>query len=145
MTRFQPSPLLRNILLLDGVSCIAAGLLMAIGASFLAGLLALPGNLLLGAGVFLIVFGAGVLIVARQQALATAAVMAIIACNIVWAVESVAVLLAGAVSPNAFGIVFVLAQAFWVAALASVQIVLLKRDKAARVAQSGALPTDVRR
>lgn len=145
MTRFQPSPLLRNILLLDGASCIAAGLLMAIGASLLAGLLALPGSLLLGAGVFLVVFGAGVLIVARQQAVATAAVMAIIACNIVWAVESAAVLLAGAVSPNAFGIAFVLAQAFWVAALASVQIVLLKRDKVARVAQSGALPTEGRR
>ncbi|MFC0284361.1 hypothetical protein ACFFJB_12260 [Camelimonas abortus] len=134
MTRFHPGPMLRNILMLDGVSCLAAGALMALGGGYLAGLLELPEALLRGAGAFLLIFGGAVLLAVRPAVVARAAVIAVIACNVVWAVESVALLLAGWLAPNAAGVAFVLAQAAWVAALAVVQTVLLKRAAASRAA-----------
>lgn len=131
MTRFQPSPMLRNLLALDAVTCLGAGALMAIGGGHLASLLALPEPLLRYAGVFLIVFGGAVGLLARRAHAPKAAVMAVIVCNALWAIESVAIIAAGWVTPNAFGVAFVVAQAVWVAALAALQYACLRRQAVA--------------
>ncbi|GHE55552.1 hypothetical protein GCM10019059_13740 [Camelimonas fluminis] len=128
MTRFQTSPMLRNLLILDAVTCLGAGALMAIGGGYLASLLALPEPLLRYAGAFLIVFGGAVGLLARGARPPRAAVVAVIVCNALWAVESVAIIVAGWVTPNALGVAFVLAQAVWVAALAALQYGCLRRQ-----------------
>ena len=131
MTRFQTSPLLRNLLILDAVTCLAAGALMAVAGGYLASLLALPEPLLRYAGVFLIVFGGAVGLLARRARIPRAAVAAVIVCNALWAIESIAIIPAGWVTPNAFGVAFVLAQAVWVAALAALQYGCLRRQSVA--------------
>ncbi|MFD2676386.1 hypothetical protein [Camelimonas lactis] len=128
MTRFHTSPMLRNLLVLDAVTCLGAGALMAIGGGHLASLLALPEPLLRYAGVFLIVFGGAVGLLARSARVPRAAVLAVVVCNALWAIESVAIIAAGWVTPNAFGVAFVLAQAVWVAALAALQYACLRRQ-----------------
>lgn len=127
MTSFHASPLLRNILVADAITCLGAGVLMALGGGYLAALLALPEPLLRYAGIFLVVFAGGVGLLARRATIPRAAVVAVIICNAIWALESVALLLTGWVVPNALGVAFILAQAAWVAMLAVAQYACLRR------------------
>lgn len=128
MTNFQSSPMLRNILVLDAVTCIGAGLLLLVGAGYLANFLALPELLLRYSGLFLIAFGCSVAIVARMPRPGRAVVVAIIAANAIWAIESLALLFTGWVAPNGAGVGLIVAQATGVALLAVIQTVCLLRD-----------------
>lgn len=131
MSTIKVSPFLRNIFAIDAVTCLAAGLLMAVGGSDLASLLAFPEFLLRYAGLFLIIFGGFVGLVARRATIAATAVWVIVICNALWAAESVAVLVTGWVAPNALGVAFVLAQAAWVGLLAGMQYACLRRERSA--------------
>lgn len=134
MTRSESRAMLRNILILDAVTCLAAGALMAIAGGHLAPMLGLPEPLLRYAGLFLIAFGAGVGLLARNARPPRAAIVAIIICNAFWAIESVAIIVAGWVTPNALGVAFILAQAAWVALLAAAQTVCVLRKAATQTA-----------
>lgn len=131
MTRFQPGPMLRKLLIADAATCLGAGVLLAIGGGYLASLLALPELLLRCAGAFLIIFGFTVGMLARREHAPKIATMAVIVANALWAIESVAIVAAGWVTPNALGMTFVLAQAAWVAVLAAWQYACLKRQAVA--------------
>jgi hypothetical protein len=131
MLTSRPSPLLRQALLADAVLSGATGLLMLLGAGFLAGLLDLPEALLRYAGLALVPYVAFVAYVATRKPISRAAVWVVIVANDLWAAASVALLLTGWLTPNALGTGFVLFQALVVAALSAVQFVAVRRSAAA--------------
>ncbi|TPG57209.1 hypothetical protein EAH89_12215 [Roseomonas nepalensis] len=115
------SPFLRRALLLDAAASGATGALMLLAASPLAELTLLPPGLLRAAGAVLIPYTAFVLWLGRHAAPPRGLVRAVVAINLLWTVESVAILALGWVSPNALGTAFVLAQALAVLAFAGLQ------------------------
>jgi hypothetical protein len=112
---------LRQALRADALTSGATGLLMAGGAGLLTKLLALPEQLLLGAGLALLPFAALVAYLAGRAPIPRAAVWAVILVNGLWALDSVALLLTGWVAPNLLAVGFVLFQAAVVAGFALLQ------------------------
>lgn len=127
MTAFRPSRLLRQALLADAAMSGAAGLLMATAAAPLGGLLDLPVALLRGAGLVLLPFAAFLGWLAGGRSLTRTTVRLVVAVNVLWTVESLA-LLAGWLAPNTLGTAFVLVQALAVALLAMAQHQGLRRS-----------------
>ena len=123
-----PSPLLRKALLADAVLSGLTGLLLASAATPLAGPLGLPVGLLRWSGIILIPFAACVAGLRMQQRLQRPFVFAVVACNVLWAVDSVLLLLTGWIEPTVLGEVFVIGQAVAVAVLAELEFVGLRRS-----------------
>lgn len=126
----NPFTFLRRVLIVDAVTSGAMGLLLVGAANLLAPLLGLPSALLDTAGLSLIPFAALVGWVATRQQLPRPGVWAIIACNAVWSVDSILLLLSGYVAPTVLGYAFVLAQALVVAIIAELEYVGLRRSVA---------------
>lgn len=118
---------LRRVLLADGLSCSLVGLGLLFGATGLSALLGLPLALLLGAGAALLAFGVPVTWLSTRTQPRRAAVWAVIGVNIVWAVDSVLLLVSGYVAPTMLGQAFVLAQAVVAAVFAELQFIGWRR------------------
>jgi hypothetical protein len=127
----QMSSYLKKVLIADAVVSGAAAVAMMAGSVFLPALLGLPAELLLWAGAALIPFVAGLALVIRQQQVAPGVVVAIIAINIAWVVASLVVAFGPVFAPSLQGKVFVVAQAATVALFAELQIIGLRRSRAA--------------
>ncbi len=127
----HPSTLLRRALQADAVVSGAMALLLSLAAGTLSRLLALPQPLLLETGLFLIGYAALVGWLGTRSVLPRSLVLIVIGGNTLWTLASVALLLSGAVTPNAFGIAFVLIQATAVGIFAELQFIGLKRSGAA--------------
>ena len=125
----RPPVFLRRALILDAVASGATALMMIAGADLVEGLLGLPGTLLRGAGLVLIPYVAFVIYAGTRSAISRAAVWAIVAANVLWAVASALLLVSGWVAPTALGYAFVIAQAVAVALLGELQYVGLRRDQ----------------
>jgi hypothetical protein len=108
----------------------ATGIAMFALADLFASLLQLPIELVREAGIILLPFAAFVGFVASRREPARIAVWTIIALNVVWVVDSIALLFTGWVAPNALGYVFVIAQAAMVLVLADFEYMGLKRSAA---------------
>jgi hypothetical protein len=121
---------LRKVLLVDAITSAAMGLMLVFGAEFLANMLGLPQPLLLYSGMSLFPFAAFVAWVATRSTLWRAGVWAVIACNVLWAIDSVLLLVPGWVAPAMFGTAFVIAQAVFVVVLAELEYVGLRRASA---------------
>lgn len=126
----RPSTLLRRALQADALVSGAMALLLSLAAGTLSRLLALPQPLLLETGLFLIGYAALVGWLGTRRALPKALVLIVIGGNALWTLGSVALLLSGAVTPNALGIAFVLMQATAVGIFAELQFIGLKRSDA---------------
>ncbi|MGL4291643.1 MAG: hypothetical protein ACRCVA_35155, partial [Phreatobacter sp.] len=122
----NPVILLRRVLAVDAVSSGAMGLLLIAGAGLLEPLLAIPKLHLMVAGAILVPFALGVGFVAARAELSRKAVWAIVAINALWVIESFALMLAGAISPNLLGMAFVTAQAVFVTVMAELEVIGLK-------------------
>jgi hypothetical protein len=118
---------LRTVLLADALVSGATGLLMTVGAGVLEPILQVPATLLRGAGLALVPYAGFVAMLARRDVLPRAGVWAVIACNVLWAIDCVALLLTGWIDPTLLGVAFVLVQAVVVAAFAELQVVGLRR------------------
>jgi hypothetical protein len=121
---------LRYVLYADALASGATGALMILGASFLAGLLALPGALLFEAGLILVPYVLFVAIVASRPVIPAKPVWFIIACNALWTLGSVILLVSGLIAPNVLGYAFIIMQAAAVALLGELQYVALRRRNA---------------
>ncbi len=119
----------QRILTLDAAMSGAAGLAMIAGAGVLAPWLNLPAPLLQIAGAILIPWTIALALLARGPRVSSTALKAVISVNVLWVAASLALLFV--VSPNGWGIAFVLAQAFAVAVFAALQLGALKRAAAA--------------
>jgi uncharacterized membrane protein YoaK (UPF0700 family) len=106
----------------------ATGLLLLLGAPFLAGLLELPEVLLRSAGLVLLPFVAFVAYVATREHFHRSAIWTVIGVNALWAAASVALLLSGWVAPNLFGAAFVIFQAVVVAVFAELEYLGVRRS-----------------
>lgn len=118
---------LRRALQADAVASAATGLLLATGAELLTDWLGLPAALMRYAGLSLLPFAAIVLVVGLRQAPPRAAVLAIIAYNAMWTIDSFVLLASGWVAPTLLGSAFVVMQAVTVGTLAMLQWVGVKR------------------
>jgi hypothetical protein len=123
-----PSPLLRKALLADALLSGITGLALALAAGSLATLLGLPIGLLRWSGVILIPFAAFVAWLGTRDRVQRPLVFAVVACNALWALDSVLLLLTGWVEPTILGEVFVLGQAAVVAVLAELEFFGLRRS-----------------
>jgi len=133
MNALQPSPMLRNALLIDGLLSGFTGLLLVLAAGWLGAFLELPRLLLLVAGSALLPFAAMLAWLANRAEISRQAIWAVIAVNALWVIDSLLVLVIGWVSPNLFGHAFVIAQALAVALLAELQWFGLKQSQASAV------------
>lgn len=128
MSSIRSSRFLRNALALDAAACAATGLLLALGAGPLSGLLGFPAEFLMGAGIVLLPCAALLAFFASRETLPRLAVYAVIGVNIVWVADSVLILVAGWFAPTGLGIAFVLAQAAAVAVVTELEVIGLKRS-----------------
>ncbi len=128
--RLTPSFALR----LDAAVSGLTGLAMLALAGPLGELLDLPVGLLRGAGAILLVLILGLFWLASQRTISRAALLAVAGINVVWAIDSVVLLLTGWVEPNALGIAFVLFQAVVVLLFAGLQILAARRIGMSRAA-----------
>ncbi|HEX6993955.1 MAG TPA: hypothetical protein VF339_07385 [Gammaproteobacteria bacterium] len=122
--------LLRVVLAFDAVTCVLMGSALLLAGSALGELLAIPPVVLRAAGAVLLLFAAGVGYLARRAVPSSAGVIAVIALNALWAIESLLALWAGWLDPNALGTAFVVAQAIAVAVIAEVQFLGMRRARA---------------
>jgi hypothetical protein len=136
MQTIRITTFLRATLLADAVTCAAMGLLMTIFSASLGDFLALPAPLLFYAGLSLFPVSGFLLYVATREKTAASFIWAIVVGNALWTLGSMLILLAGWVTPNIFGLSFVLFQAVGVAVFAGLEFVGLKRSEAETAAAS---------
>lgn len=86
----------------------------------------LPQPLLLAAGLVLLPWAALLAWLSAKPALPAASVWAVIGINLLWVIESAALLLLGWVQPNMLGTAFVIAQAVVVVIFAELQFLALR-------------------
>jgi len=127
--RHATGGLLRFALTLDGVATGANGVIYLAGASLLDGWLGLPAEMLMAVGAFLIAYAALVLRLATRPAMPRVAVVAVIAANVLWAVDSLIALALDWFTPTTVGQVLIAVQAVLVAGLAALQYVGLKQAR----------------
>ena len=114
---------LRTALKLDAVVTGANGAAYLVAAGPLEDLLGLSPALLRSIGVFLLLFSAAVWTVAARPQVSMSAALAVIAINVLWAVDSIAFLLSGASDPTTVGAIWIVMQALVVAGFAGLQAV----------------------
>lgn len=130
MSSIETSTFLRRVLLLDAVSCAGMGLLLVTLNGTLSGLLNLPVGLLREAGIVLLPFALLLAFLSTRGRLPRAAVWAVIVGNAIWAIDSIVLLFTGWVQPNLLGYLFVAGQAAFVAVMAELEFVGLRKSAA---------------
>jgi hypothetical protein len=128
------STLLRRALLADTIFSGIGALAMTLDAGVFSVLLQLPEALLRETGLFLIAYTALVGWLATRPSVPKALIMLVVAGNAVWTLASFALLLSGAVSPNVFGEIAVVAQALATGIFAELQYMGLRRSAGVVVA-----------
>jgi hypothetical protein len=123
-------PLLRWALLIDAAASAATGLLLTLGGGPLRDLLGLPEPLMHYAGLSLLPFAALVAFAATRREVPRALVWAVIACNGLWAIDSLAIVALKFVTPTWLGAAFVVVQALAVGGLGLLQYAGLARSTA---------------
>jgi hypothetical protein len=131
MSMIQSSRVLKTALALDAAACAGTGLLLALAAGPLSSLLGFPAGFLRGAGLILLPCAALLAWLSAREMLPRLAVHAVIGVNLLWIADSVAILLMGWFEPTGPGIAFVLAQAVAVAVVTELEVIGLKRSRAA--------------
>lgn len=122
------SPFLRRVLFVDAIVSGATGILFVFGASLLEALLHLPESILRPAGLFLIPYSLLVAYIASRVSPPRWTIWMVIAANLLWAIDSILMLLIGWISPNLLGYAFVIAQALVVAGFAVLQFTALNQQ-----------------
>jgi hypothetical protein len=130
MTTLQTSTFLRRVLVLDAVSCAGMGLLLMTFSGGLSGVLSLPVELLQQASAVLLPFALLLAFLSTRARLPRAAVWAVIVANAIWAIDSIVLLFTGWVQPSLFGYLFVAAQAAFVAVIAELEYIGLRKSVA---------------
>lgn len=129
----HPSLFLRRALQADAIFSGVAALMFVFGASLFASLTNLPEVFLRNTGFVLVVYAALVGYLGTRTMMAKAAVWAVIAVNAIWAVDSIALLASGLLSPNLFGQALIVMQAVAVGVFAELQFIGLRRSAAGDV------------
>jgi hypothetical protein len=137
MQTISISTFLRRALFADAATCIATALLLTLGSGMLGDFLNIPTQVLFYAGLSLFPFAAFLAYLGRRENAASLLVWTVIALNALWAFDSILILLAAWVEPNAFGYAFIVAQAIGVAVLAELEYLGLRRSEAQNTSTVG--------
>ncbi|MFC7303357.1 hypothetical protein ACFQVC_03895 [Streptomyces monticola] len=129
----DPRTALRRFLVLDAVVTAANGLAYAAGSGPLGRLLGVDAGLLLGLGLSLVLYAAGVGFLGARRQPPAPGVRVVVEVNAAWAVLSLLALLLW-LSPTAAGAVWIPLQALVVAGFAALQYAALRADTAPRAA-----------
>lgn len=122
------SQFLRRVLWTDALASAASVVLVLVGAAWLEPLLGLPQIFLRNAALILIPFVALEIFTATRAPLSRELVWAVIAINLIWVIESVAVLFTREPNPTGFGYALIVVQALVVAVLAELEYLGLRRS-----------------
>jgi hypothetical protein len=125
---------MRLILKLDAVVTGVNGIAYLLLANPLEDLLGVAPELTRPIGAFLVLFAAGVWVVATRPQVPRPAVTTIATANAVWALGSIAFAAAGASSPTTVGTVWIVLQALVVAGFAALQALAMRSGEADVVA-----------
>ena len=117
---------LRYVLWADAISCLVCAILQVALAGPLSSYLGLSENLLMGTGIFLLVYGAVVAFLATRTQVPVAILGLLIVGNIMWGVLAVAILLEGDARVTLLGKGYVTAQALTVLILAQLQYLFVR-------------------
>ena len=123
--RFLP-----RVMALDAASCAATGAVQLAFTDALARLTGLPAGLLVGTGVFLLIYAAAAAWIARRQPLMRTLIGLVAVGNFGWAAGCVALLASGVYAVSALGMAWVLAQAVTVLLLGEAQWMGLRATRA---------------
>ncbi|WP_372001361.1 hypothetical protein P7L68_20955 [Tistrella mobilis] len=123
--------LLRRVLWLDALSGLGMAALFLIAGGLVSDLTGLPRGLLTGTAMVLIVIAGGILLIAARDPLPRLAVRTLAIVNLLWVVDSIALLIFGWVDPTSLGYALVIGQAVVVAVLAELQLLGLRRPRLA--------------
>lgn len=121
------SNFLRYVLFADALTCLACGLLLSAGGSFLQSVLGLPLDLMLYAGLSLFPFAAFLAFAATRKSISKTFIWLIIGLNLLWTADSFLILLTGYVAPTVYGYVFVIFQAVGVLTFAALEFLGLRQ------------------
>lgn len=114
--RFLP-----RVMALDAASCAATGAVQLAFTDALVRLTGLPAGLLVGTGVFFLVYAAAAAWIARRQPVMRTLIGLVALGNFGWAVACIALLASGVYAVSALGMAWVLAQAVTVVLLGEAQ------------------------
>lgn len=123
------STFLRRLIAADAAACALGGAVFAFDAAMLEAPLGLSPQLLQPVGLFLVVYGVGLAALATRPSLPRAVVWTLVAFNLAWAVESVALLVLGWVSPTPLGLGVVVVQAAGAMLVGDLQFLALRRAR----------------
>ncbi|MEO7496718.1 MAG: hypothetical protein ABIT83_20365 [Massilia sp.] len=129
MTSIHPSPLLKFALRADAIVSAAVAALQLLLLDWLAGTLVLPRPLLLGTGVFLLLYVAMLVLLSNASSVWRALILLVVVGNVGWAVGCVAMLAESLVAPSVLGAAFVAVQALTVLAFAALEWSGLKASR----------------
>ena len=124
----QPALFLRRALQADAIFSGVAALMFVFGAALLASLTNLPETFLRNTGLVLVVYAALVGYLGTRDTMSKAAVWAVIAVNVIWAIDSLVLLASGWVSPNLLGQALIVMQAIAVGVFAELQFIGLRKS-----------------
>lgn len=128
-SRVGRDTLLHRALQLDAVASGLLGLLLVAASEAVGQLLGLPAVLLLDAGVVMLVWAAVTGWLGTRSRVPRRGAVAVIMINVLWVIDSVALLLTGWVEPNALGVAFVVVQALAVLGFTALQYAGLRRGQ----------------
>ena len=131
------SRLLKLALAVDAVATATTGLGLAMAGSSLAGVLGFPAALLQITGVILLPYAAVVAYLAARVDVPPAAIWTVIVVNALWAVDTIALLFTGWITPTGLGTAFVIVQSLIVGALAEVQYFALRASARGQIRDRG--------
>jgi hypothetical protein len=119
---------LKNVLLLNGISSAATGIILLVFAPEIARLFGVSENeVFFATGIFLFLFGCMVVYESRKSTTHSQHVLIIIALDILWVLSSMAIVLLGLFALSNLGYAIILAVAVWVGIMAYLQSKGLKQ------------------
>jgi len=123
------STFLRTVIALDAAACGIAGAALAFDAGFLAGPLGLSVALMQPVGLFLVGYAALLVFLTTRPALPRAVVWTLVAFNIAWAIESIALFALGWAQPTTLGVVAIVIQAVAAVVVGDLQYIALRKAR----------------
>ncbi|MBX3619919.1 MAG: hypothetical protein KF891_08035 [Rhizobacter sp.] len=126
-SRLPVTRFVRNVLLADAVVSGAAAAVMLLGGEWLYELLQLPAWLMVSGGLTLVAYTALVGWLSRRPSVARPVVWAVVAVNVVWAIDCATIAFGGWLQPSLWGQLFLGAHIATVLVFAELQLMCLRR------------------
>jgi hypothetical protein len=119
--------LLRTVLVADAALCVTAGAAFLLATGPAAAMFGAPEAAIAAVGALLLSLAAALAWLSRRPTVPARAVKALVAADLLWVVDTIAVTALGWIAPTTTGLVVVLAQAVLVLAFAVAKTVALRR------------------